>query len=238
LRSNARAADDLEHVGSSGLLPERFAQLIEQACVLDGDDRLRREIHQQFDLPVREWPYLLAINDNCAYQLGLVEHGHDDMRSRAGRVDKRDDAGVPVEIALVLTKVADVDDLFGFGDTVERSARLIAHDDQRFLPEPVGIAGLAVHRHRTKVGPLSQEQISHLGFADTSGILQHGLEHQLEVPWRARNDAQHFGCGGLLLQRFAQFVEQPGILDGNDGLAAKFCSSAICLSVNGLISCR
>src|SRR5262249_32199523 len=38
LQIEGRAADDLEHVGSSGLLLQRLAQLVEQAGVLDGDD--------------------------------------------------------------------------------------------------------------------------------------------------------------------------------------------------------
>ena len=38
--------------------------------------------------------------------------------------------------------------------------------------------------------------------------------------------------------RFAQLVEQPGVLDGDDGLAAKFVTSSICLSVNGRTSWR
>ena len=44
--------------------------------------------------------------------------------------------------------------------------------------------------------------------------------------------------GGLLLQRLAQLVEQPRVLDGDDGLAAKFWTSSICLSVKGRTSCR
>ena len=32
--------------------------------------------------------------------------------------------------------------------------------------------------------------------------------------------------GGLLLQRFAQLVEQPSVLDSNDGLLAQICSQA------------
>jgi hypothetical protein len=38
---------------------------------------------------------------------------------------------------------------------------------------------------------------------------------------RAGNDAEHLSGGGLLLQRFAQFVEQPGVLDGDDGLVGE-----------------
>ena len=42
LQIEGRAADDLEHVGGGSLLLQRFAQLVEQAGILDGDHRLRR----------------------------------------------------------------------------------------------------------------------------------------------------------------------------------------------------
>ena len=44
LQGERRPADDLEHVGSSGLLLKRFTQLVEQARILDGDDGLRGEV--------------------------------------------------------------------------------------------------------------------------------------------------------------------------------------------------
>ena len=44
LQIEGRSADDLEHVGGGGLLLQRFAQLVEQAGVLDGDDGLGGEI--------------------------------------------------------------------------------------------------------------------------------------------------------------------------------------------------
>ena len=37
---------------------------------------------------------------------------------------------------------------------------------------------------------------------------------------------------------FAQLVEQARVLDGDDGLRAKFVTSSICLSVNGRTSWR
>ena len=43
---------DLQHVSSSCLLLKRFAQLAEQAGVLDSDDGLRGEVLNQFDLLV------------------------------------------------------------------------------------------------------------------------------------------------------------------------------------------
>ena len=71
-------------------------------------------------------------------------------------------------------------------------------------------------------------------------VLQHGLKHRMKFAGRTRNDLQHFRGGGLLLERleFAQFVEQSRVLDGDDGLRAKFCTNSICLSVKGRTSCR
>ena len=40
-------------------------------------------------------------------------------------------------------------------------------------------------------------------------------------PGELDDDLQHFGGRGLLLQRLAQFVEQAGVLDGDDGLGGE-----------------
>src|SRR5262245_8847028 len=55
LQIERRAADDLEHVGSGGLLLQGLAQLVEQAGVLDGDDGLRGEGLDQIDLLLGKW---------------------------------------------------------------------------------------------------------------------------------------------------------------------------------------
>ena len=64
-----RTADDLEHSRSCGLLLQclgkivsALAQFVEQPGVLDGDDCLRGESFNQFDLLIREWANLLAVN--------------------------------------------------------------------------------------------------------------------------------------------------------------------------------
>ena len=59
------------------------------------------------------------------------------------------------------------------------------------------------------------------GFADPRGVLQHGLEHGLQLTRRPTDDLEHIGGRGLLLERFAQLVEQPRILDSDDGLRGK-----------------
>src|SRR5262245_23951378 len=47
------------------------------------------------------------------------------------------------------------------------------------------------------------------------------FEYGLDVGRRARDDAQHLGGGGLLLQGFAQLVEQTRVFDGDDGLVGE-----------------
>ena len=54
------------------------------------------------------------------------------------------------------------------------------------------------------------------------------VEHGLQVEGRTADHLEYVGGGGLLLQRFgeivgalAQLVEQPGILDGDDGLTGE-----------------
>ena len=70
------------------------------------------------------------------------------------------------------------------------------------------------------------------------------VEHGLEIERRAADDLEHLGSGGLLLQRLAeivvltQLVEQPRVLDGDDGLGGEVRDQSICLSVNGRTSWR
>ena len=74
LQIEGRAANDLEHVGSRGLLLERLAQLIQEARVLDSDDGLSREVRDQFNVLFGERLRLLPIDDDIADQLALFQH--------------------------------------------------------------------------------------------------------------------------------------------------------------------
>src|SRR5262245_1748491 len=47
------------------------------------------------------------------------------------------------------------------------------------------------------------------------------LQYRLEIESRAADDLEYVGGGGLLLQRLAQLVEQPRVLDGDDGLVSE-----------------
>ena len=58
----------------------------------------------------------------------------------------------------------------------------------------------------------------HVGLAQSGRRLDQRIEHRLQIEGRAADDLEHVGGGGLLLQRFAQLVEQPRVLNGDDGL--------------------
>src|SRR5436309_14640204 len=61
-----RTVDDLEDLGGGRLLVERLARLGDEPAIFDGDDSLCREILQQRNLPVREWPHLLPGRNDLA----------------------------------------------------------------------------------------------------------------------------------------------------------------------------
>ena len=54
--------------------------------------------------------------------------------------------------------------------------------------------------------------------AQSGGRLDQRVEYNLEIKGRAADDLEHIGGGGLPLQGLAQLVEQPGVLDSDDGL--------------------
>ena len=65
---------------------------------------------------------------------------------------------------------------------------------------------------------LEQSKVRKTGFTDPGRINQDRIEHARQIALRTADDLEHVGGGDLLLQGFAQFAEQPRILDGDDGL--------------------
>ena len=51
--------------------------------------------------------------------------------------------------------------------------------------------------------------------------LEQRVEHRLEVEGRPADHLEHVRGRGLLLQRFTQLVEQPRVLDRDDGLGGE-----------------
>ena len=90
LHVRRRAADDAEHLGRCRLMLQRLAQFrvalldfLEQAHVLDGDDRLVGEGFEQLDLLVGERPDLQSANDESPRSRYL--HAAGARRALSGR---------------------------------------------------------------------------------------------------------------------------------------------------------
>jgi hypothetical protein len=112
LQIKGRVADDLEHVGGRCLLLQRFAQLVEQASVLDCDDCLACEIRDQFYLFVCEGANLKAIDGDDADQLALPEHWNEKETSDACS-NGCDYKGLTICIGFELSNIIDMRGLLG-----------------------------------------------------------------------------------------------------------------------------
>src|SRR6516164_5416191 len=78
-----------------------------------------------------------------------------------------------------------------------------------------------VSRDRAKVIALTEIQGAESGFAELRRIRQHGLKDQPQLAGGRADNAQHLRCCGLLLQRLPKLVEQPRVLDSDDGLGGE-----------------
>ena len=75
---------------------------------------------------------------------------------------------------------------------------------------------------------LAESQHDVINPTNPRGALDDSVEHRLHVRGRAADDAEHLGRCRLMLQGLAQFcvallqfLEQPHVLDGDDGLVSK-----------------
>ena len=80
------AADDLEHVSGGRLLLQRFAQLVEQAGVLDGDHRLRGKSRDQIDLLLRERVNLRSRQEHGPDRNPLTHERNAESRAKAAEL--------------------------------------------------------------------------------------------------------------------------------------------------------
>ena len=235
LEIEGRAADDLEHVGGGGLLLQRFgqifgalAQLVEQPRVLDGDHRLGGEILHQLDLLVGEGPDFLPVNDDRADQLVLLEHRHESADSRTAELDRANFsvAGRQVNAAW------SADDC---------SVAWHASRGPRRWYRPPGAVYAAICRSPSADGEadistvaVTQQSPPNLRVADAAPHFRASRRTPARSsPGELADDAQYLRGRRLLLQRFgeivgalAQFVEQPRVLDRDDGLGGEVLSPA------------
>ena len=90
---------------------QRFAQLIEQSRVLDGDDSLRGEVFHQIDLFVGERAHLLAHNVDHANQFIVSQHRYTERSSESAEFNSVYDRWMSLDIGLDFFNVLDMNDL-------------------------------------------------------------------------------------------------------------------------------
>ena len=72
LKIERRTADDLEYVCGGSLLLQKFAQLVQESNVFDGDDGLGGKILDQLDLLGSEWANLLTVDRDGSDDVSLL----------------------------------------------------------------------------------------------------------------------------------------------------------------------
>src|SRR5262249_52567634 len=173
----------------------------------------------QFDLFVGEWPDFLAVDGDRADQFSLLEHRHGDHGPSAGNIDET--------CACMLRQcrgVGNVNQLLRVGDLAKRVLRTRANE--RFA-----LSQFHIGRWRTmecnnaEPTVIIQQQRPELCFAYRRCAFQNGLKNWTQLAGGAGDDLQNLRCRGLPLKRLGeivraltQLVEQPRVLDGDDGL--------------------
>src|SRR5262249_59445987 len=96
------------------------------------------------------------------------------------------------------------------------------------LPQLLEARHVVVSGYRAAIASVITEDQSMGCATEPGGGLNEGVEHGLQIESRAADHLEHVGRGGLLLQRFAQFlgtrahlVEQPGVLDRDHRLVGE-----------------
>src|SRR5262245_44398537 len=70
------------------------------------------------------------------------------------------------------------------------------------------LVGEPIIGDKLKIRALRAKDTSHIRLAQSGGRFDQRIEHGLKIEGRAADDLEHVGGGGLLLQGFAQLVEQ------------------------------
>src|SRR4029077_21077495 len=141
---------------SCGLLLEGFAQFVDQAGVLDGDDGLLRKVLHQFGLFLSERPHLLAINPHDANQFVLLEHGNNKQSPYAGFSASKNE-WIAICVSVELPETLDMRSLFRADDLYEPCTGAWAH---WMLQKLLKVRQPSNVRHFTKCTVFVKEQVA------------------------------------------------------------------------------
>src|SRR6516162_1986867 len=165
------------------------------------------------DLLIGERTNLLPIDDDSPDQLIILKHRNTNYGS--GTAQRRRHAGVWLRSA-----ISAIGYLLCPQDAGNHTGRFRSKGAPLFLELHQRGRGTDPSRPMEVVAVVTKDR-AELGLADSYRILEQGLEHRLQFTRRRADNLQHLGACRLLLQRFTQFIKQPGVLDSDDGLGCK-----------------
>ena len=135
----------------------------------------------------------------------LLEHGHGDQCADACDLDAGDRQWITLLVRAALTHVGNLNRLFILSAAGQWRIRRRAEQGSGQL-FPVGGRQWTVQRDGAESIAFAEPERAVTGPAQLCRIRQHRFEHGLKLARRTGNDAQHFGGGGLLLQRLGKLA--------------------------------
>src|SRR5262249_44433168 len=152
-------------------------KLVEQPGVLDGDDGLRSEVLDQFNLLCRERPDFLTVDADRADQIAFLDHRNNKYRSGAGRFGEPDKSWLSFNESCFLCDVRYVLQLLGFDHASKRILRTRL-DYRDPLPQLRIFPWRAIHSRYLKSASVVNQKIAEFCFANPASVLQHCLKHR------------------------------------------------------------
>ena len=141
-----RAVDDLQHLGRRSLLLQRLARLGDEPRILHCDDGLRREVLEQRDLLVAEWPHLLAVYDENPKQGVVFAQRDPQCRASTRQLHKFQARRHPGEVSPGIDHIRDMHHSGAVHNLLQRAAWIRHPLTERFRLS----GGHATHRQHPK----------------------------------------------------------------------------------------
>jgi hypothetical protein len=186
--------------------------------ILHRDHRLRSKVPQQRDLLVRERPHFLALRADITQQLVILSQWHHQHRA-----DARDLAnGAPDRV--VRGRKRDRGDVGHVNETLSVLQALERWEAMHWKPvtrQRLVRFRISARSYRAQILAITDHQRTQRSAAESVGLFQYCIEHRREVARRGIDDLQYLGGRCLLLQRFAGFGQEPGVLHCDDRLRSE-----------------
>jgi hypothetical protein len=190
-----RGVDYAQHLGDGRLLLQSLARLSNQSRILHRDHGLRREVLEQRNLLLGEWPNLLTTGGNHAEQHAVFAQRQIQPRAHSGVLDRRPDHRM-----VDLRQIGNVHEPFAVD---QRSGERVVGTAVSPPQLPCERPRIRVCRHCAEDLAFAQHQRA---VGDSTKLVrpfQHRVEHWREITGRRIDDVQYLGGGGLLLQSLA-----------------------------------